>query len=156
MRDGSLLFASRPATVLPDVLARHLARMPGVEIRDGAMSASDSSIAYAFRGRDFEVREQFGEYWFIARDTDTARETLLAISAHAEALLRGDPAKELRRDQRAAWAAAVAGMATFTVATLLGQSALVRIIAFAVGTIAGSLAGEARKQSRIAVPVHES
>lgn len=52
-----------------------------------------------------------------------------------------------RRDWRAAWGAAIAGLVAFMVATLLGQSALVRIIAFALGNIGGSLAGEAPKRA---------
>ena len=156
MRDGSLLFASFPAIVLPDVLARHLARMPGVELRDGAMSASDSWIACALGEWDFEVKEQFGEYWFITRDTDTPRGLLLEIASHAEALLREDPATARRRDLRAAWGAAIGGMATFAVASLLGQSPLVRIIAFAIGAGLGSFAPEARKQTARTQQVPES
>ena len=155
MRDGSLLFASFPATVLPDVLARHLARMPGVEVRDGEMSASDSWIAFAFGEWDLEVKEQFGEYWFVARDSDTPQGVLVEIASHAEELLREDPVIARRREQRAAWGAAIGGMATFAAASLLGQSPLVRIIAFAIGAGVGSFAPEARTHTEMAKKVHE-
>lgn len=148
LRDGSLLFASLPATVLPDVLARHLARMPGVEIRDGAMWASGSRITYTLGERTFDIAEQFGDYWFLARDPDTPADTLLAMTTHAEELLWENPALARPHDRRAAWGGAIFGMLAFTSASLLSQSPLVRITAFIVGVIAGALAGGVGEANR--------
>src|SRR5689334_11328972 len=140
--DGTLRFAAFRATVAPETLARHLAQLPGAQITRTILTAPDVWIAFTWEGRQFDVNEQFGEFWFVARDALTPEALLVRIASHAMSILRENPEEIRRESRREAWSGALGGLAAFTVASLspgVSQSPLLRILAFVVGTITGAV-----------------
>jgi len=66
--------------------------------------------------------------------------------------MRGSNPDPQRRSRRDAWSAALGGLTVFTIASLIpgtSQSPLLRILAFAVGTISGVVLANRRSTPRV-------
>jgi len=90
MRDGSRHFASLPGTESWDSLRGHLKRLEGVSgtsiITD---EVTEAWIDFLYRGHEFSVNNQCGEYWFFVEDPACPPEVLEAVLAHCKLLLEG-------------------------------------------------------------------
>lgn len=88
MHDGSRQFAALPESVSWEQLRDHLARLEGVVVTDFITDhVVEAWIDFSYRGHDFTVNNQFGEYWFFVEDPACDSEILLAIVAHCQRLL---------------------------------------------------------------------
>ena len=88
MNDGSRHFVDLPEAVFFDEFADHVERLEGAEITefitDGVL---EMWLDFDFRGHQFSVNNQFGDYWFFVRDPNCADEILLEVIDHFRKLL---------------------------------------------------------------------
>lgn len=88
MNDGSRHFGALPQTVIWYDLRDHIAALDGAEIT-GFMTdhITEAWIDFSFKGWQFSVNDQNGEYWFFVDDPACPDELLEAVLDHCGVLL---------------------------------------------------------------------
>ena len=88
MNDGSRHFADMPEAVFFDDFADHTEKLEGAEITefitDGVV---EMWLDFEYRGHQFSVNNQHGDYWFFVKDSDCPEEILLEVCDHFRRLL---------------------------------------------------------------------
>jgi hypothetical protein len=88
MHDGSRHFASLPESESWESLHEYVKKLGGVSdasiITDEVMEAW---IDFSFRGHEFSVNNQHGDYWFFVEDPACPEEVLEAVLNHCKLLL---------------------------------------------------------------------
>jgi hypothetical protein len=88
MNDGSRHFVDMPEVVFFDELADHVEELEDAEITefitDGVV---EMWLEFDFRGHQFSVGNQFGDYWFFVRDPNCPEEILFEVIDHFRTLL---------------------------------------------------------------------
>lgn len=91
MHDGSRHFASLPETESWHALREHVAKLEGVTdaniITD---EVTEAWIDFRYRGHEFSVNNQFGDYWLFVEDPACPVEVLEAVLSHCKLLLERD------------------------------------------------------------------
>ncbi|HEV7891118.1 MAG TPA: hypothetical protein VGP08_10780 [Pyrinomonadaceae bacterium] len=91
MHDGSRHFASLPESESWESLHEHVRRLEGVSdtsiITD---EVTEAWIDFSFRGREFSINNQSGEFWFFVEDPACPEEVLEAVLTHCKLLLERD------------------------------------------------------------------
>ena len=90
MHDGSRHFAALPMTRSWHTLHAHLKRLGGVS-DTGILTdeVTEAWIDFRYRGHQFSVNNQLGEYWFFVEDPACPFEVLEAVLTHCKLLLEG-------------------------------------------------------------------
>ena len=88
MRDGSRHFVDMPEVVFFDEVADHVEVLDGAEITefltDGVI---EMWLEFEYRGHNFSVNNQLGDYLFFVDDADCPEEILFEIVDHFRQLL---------------------------------------------------------------------
>ena len=88
MSDGSRHFVDMPEVVFFDELADHVELLEDAEITefitDGVV---EMWLEFDFRGHQFSVGNQLGDYWFFVRDPNCPEEILFEVIDHFRTLL---------------------------------------------------------------------
>ncbi len=88
MTDGSRHFVDLPEVVFFDDFYDHVKELDGAEITE---FITDGTIGmwldFEFRGHEFSVTNQFGDYWFFVEDSECPDEILLEVIEHFRLLL---------------------------------------------------------------------
>ena len=89
MKDGSRNFMDLPTDVIDwNGLYDYLGKLDGVKktgfLTDGV---TEVWMDFSFRGYDFSVNNQMGEYWFFVENPGCPEEILTEIAGHCEKLL---------------------------------------------------------------------
>jgi hypothetical protein len=91
MHDGSRHFASLPESESWESLHEHVRRLEGVSgtsiITD---EVTEAWIDFSFRGHEFSVNNQSGEFWLFVEDPACPVEVLEAVLTHCKLLLERD------------------------------------------------------------------
>jgi len=92
MHDGSRHFGSLPQTVLWQALRDHIDRMPGVTVTSFVSDfVTEAWIDFTYRGQEFSVNDQFGDYWFFVKDPACPDVILDEILNYSQRLLSERP-----------------------------------------------------------------
>jgi hypothetical protein len=88
MNDGSRHFADLPETVFFDDLRQYAARLPGAK-ETGFVTdwVTEVWLDFEFRGQNFSINNQFGDYWFFVENPDCPDEILLEVLEHFQQIL---------------------------------------------------------------------
>lgn len=90
MHDGSRHFASLPESESWHALHEHVKRLEGASdtniITD---EVTEAWIDFRYRGHEFSVNNQHGDYWFFVEDPACPGEVLEAVLSHCKLLLEG-------------------------------------------------------------------
>jgi len=91
MRDGSRHFASLPESEPWESLHEHVKRLGGVS-ETGIVTdeVTEAWIDFSFRGHEFSINNQSGDYWFFVEDPACPEEVLEAVLSHCKLLLERD------------------------------------------------------------------
>lgn len=85
---GSLNFMDVPGEIIGgDDLYEYLGTLDGVEMKGATADFTEVWMDFSFRGYDFAINTQLGDYWFFAENPDCPQEILLEIAAHCQKLL---------------------------------------------------------------------
>lgn len=88
MHDGSRHFAALPFTKSWHSLRRHIERLEGVSATSIITDeVTEAWIDFSYRGQEFSVNNQFGEYWLFVKDPACPEEDLEAVYSHCKLLL---------------------------------------------------------------------
>lgn len=83
MADGSRNFADLPETVSFDELRNHLAKFDGAKETEFLTDCvSEVWLDFEFRGENFYVNNQLGDYWFFVQNPNCSDEILLEVFEH--------------------------------------------------------------------------
>ena len=89
--DGSRQFLALPESVSWAHLRTHLEILPGAEITGYLTDhVTEVWIDFRYRGHQFSVNNQCGEYWFFVRDPGCPPAILEVVAQHCAPLLRDD------------------------------------------------------------------
>ncbi len=89
MHDGSRNFVNLPTDVIDwSDLYNYLGELNGVK-KTGFLTDNVTEVwmDFSFRGHDFSVNNQMGEYWFFNENPDCPEQILIEIAEHCEKLL---------------------------------------------------------------------
>ena len=90
MRDGSRHFASLAEAGSWHALHEHVMRLEGVSDTNMITDeVTEAWIDFRYRGHEFSVNNQCGEYWFFVEDPACPEEVLEAMLSHCKLLLEG-------------------------------------------------------------------
>jgi hypothetical protein len=88
MNDGSRHFGDLPQTVLWYELRDHIEKLDGAAITYFVTdNVTEAWIDFVYRGYQFSVNDQFGDYWFFVDDPECPDEILRAVLSHCKLLL---------------------------------------------------------------------
>jgi hypothetical protein len=88
MNDGSRQFGDLPESIDWHQLRDHIDRLDGVQITDFITdNVTEVWIDFFYRGQQFSVNNQFGEYWFFVDNPRCKEEILEAVLGHCELVL---------------------------------------------------------------------
>jgi len=88
MNDGSRLFAELAESASFSQLRDHVAALDGVVVASFLSDdVTEAWIDFAFRGYQFTINNQFGDYWFFVVDPRCPDDILLAVIEHCRSLL---------------------------------------------------------------------
>ena len=88
MKDGSRNFGDLPATVIWYDLRDHVAKLDGATITGFVTDhVTEAWIDFTYRGHNFSVNDQNGDYWFFVEDPACPDDILLSVLSHCERLL---------------------------------------------------------------------
>ena len=91
MHDGSRHFAALPETESWHALHEHVKKLEGVGDTDIITDeVTEAWIDFSFRGHEFSVNNQHGDYWFFVEDPACPTEVLEAVLSHCKLLLESD------------------------------------------------------------------
>ena len=88
MNDGSRQFAEMPATK-----SWYSVRDHTTNLKEARLTAflcdhvTEAWIDFTYRGHNFVINDQFGEYWFMVEDPNCAEEILQEVAEHFAELL---------------------------------------------------------------------
>jgi hypothetical protein len=100
MHDGSRHFAELPQTVSWDRLFKHIKKLSGVTDANLLTdNVTEAWIDFSYRGHQFSVNNQFGNYWLFVQDPDCPVEVLEAVVSHCKVLL-GESVESSDRAER--------------------------------------------------------
>ena len=98
MSDGSRQFGELPQSASWYKLRRHIGKLDGASVTEFITDhVTEAWIDFSFRGYQFTVNNQFGNYWFFANDAQAPDEILETVLSHCRSLL-GDERKLLPLD----------------------------------------------------------
>jgi hypothetical protein len=88
MCDGSRHFGDLPQTAMWSDVCEHVRKLPGADLT-GFVSdfITEAWIDFTYKGHEFSINDQYGDYWFFVRDPACPDETLLDVLAHFRLLL---------------------------------------------------------------------
>ena len=89
MNDGSRNFMDLPTNIIGwSDLYDYLGKLDGVK-NTGFLTDNVTEVwmDFSFRGQDFSVNNEMGEYWFFAENPNCPEEILIKIAEHCEKLL---------------------------------------------------------------------
>jgi hypothetical protein len=90
MHDGSRHFGDLPQTVLWHALRDHIEELEGAVVTGFVTDeVTEAWIDFSYRGHEFSVNDQYGEYWFFVQDPECPDEILEAVLSHCKLLLGG-------------------------------------------------------------------
>ena len=90
MHDGSRHFGDLPQTVLWHGLRDHIEGLEGAVVTGFVTDeVTEAWIDFSYRGHEFSVNDQNGEYWFFVQDPECPDEILEAVLSHCKLLLGG-------------------------------------------------------------------
>lgn len=88
MKDGSRHFGDLPQTVLWYELRDYIGRLDGAAITAFITDhVTEAWIDFSYRGYQFSVNDQHGDYWFFVDKPGCPDEILEAVLSHCELLL---------------------------------------------------------------------
>jgi len=88
MHDGSRHFGDLPQTVLWHRLRDHIEELGGAAVTGFVTdNVTEAWIDFSYRGHEFSVNDQCGEYWFFVQDPECPDEILEAVLSHCKLLL---------------------------------------------------------------------
>jgi hypothetical protein len=88
MNDGSRQFGELPQSATWSKLRQHLGKLDGVTVTEFITDhVTEAWIDFSFRGYQFSVNNQFGDYWFFANDSHAPDEVLETVLSHCRSLL---------------------------------------------------------------------
>ncbi len=88
LNDGSRHFVDFPEVIFFDDFYDHTEELDGAEITEFiADGVVEMWLEFEFRGHNFSVSNQPGDYWFFVQDPDCPDEILLEIIVHFRKLL---------------------------------------------------------------------
>lgn len=88
MNDGSRHFGDLPQTVLWYELRDHIERFDGAAVTGFVTDhVTEAWIDFSYRGYQFSVNDQFGDYWFFVDNPECPDKILEAVLSHCEVLL---------------------------------------------------------------------
>ena len=89
MNDGSRHFGDLPASIGWHQLCKHIGRLDGAQLTDFITdNITEAWIDFTYRGHQFSINNQFGQYWFFVDNAQCSEETLKAVLEHCELVLR--------------------------------------------------------------------
>jgi hypothetical protein len=89
MHNGSRHFADLPETVFFDELREWAVRLSGAkEIGFLTDWVTEVWLDFEFRGQNFSINNQFGDYWFFVENPDCPDEILLEVIEYFQQLLK--------------------------------------------------------------------
>ncbi len=88
LKDGSRHFVDMPEVVFFDDVADHVEELDGAEITDFLTDGVvEMWLDFEYRGHNFSVNNQLGDYWFFVEDADCPEEILFEVVDHFRQLL---------------------------------------------------------------------
>ena len=98
MNDGSRQFGELPQSATWYKLRQHIGELDGASVTEFITDhVTEAWIDFSFRGYQFTVNNQFGNYWFFANDAQAPDEMLETVLFHCRSLL-GDERKTIYLD----------------------------------------------------------
>jgi len=89
MYDGSRHFAMLPQTVLWDKVRDHITVLSGAQLTSFICDGiTEAWIDFTFRGHNFSINDQLGDYWFFVQDPECPEDILHVVVEHFEHLSR--------------------------------------------------------------------
>ena len=88
MNDGSRHFGDLPESLGWYQLRKHIEHLDGAQVTDFITdNITEVWIDFAYRGHQFSINNQFGEYWFFVENPQCSDEVLQAVLDHCELVL---------------------------------------------------------------------
>jgi hypothetical protein len=88
MNDGSRCFGALPQTALWYDVRDHTEKLSGVTLTGLTTDhVTEAWIDFEYRGHNFSINDQFGEYWFFVEEPDCPDGILEQVLAHFRILL---------------------------------------------------------------------
>jgi hypothetical protein len=88
MNDGSRHFGDLPQTALWYELRDHIGKLDGAAITGFVTDhVTEAWIDFTYRGHQFSVNDQYGDYWFFVDDPRCPDYILRAVLSHCQSLL---------------------------------------------------------------------
>ena len=90
MHDGSRNFGDLPESIDWYRLRNHIRRLDGAQVtRFITDDITEAWIDFDYRGHEFSINNQFGNYWFFVANPQCSDEILEAVLRHCELVLGG-------------------------------------------------------------------
>jgi hypothetical protein len=91
MGDGSRHFGDLPQTVIWYDLRDHIVKLDGATVTGFITDeVTEAWIDFDYRGHQFSVNDQYGDYWFFVQDPQCPDEILEQVLCHCSLLLGDD------------------------------------------------------------------
>jgi hypothetical protein len=88
MHDGSRQFGELPQFATWHKLSRHVRKLNGASVTELLTDhVIEAWIDFTFRGYQFTVNNQFGDYWFFVQDPHCPDDILEEVLSHCRLLL---------------------------------------------------------------------
>ena len=88
MKDGSRHFGDLPESIGWNQLKDHIKRLDGAQVTAFITDhITEVWIDFTYRGHEFSINNQFGEYWFFVDNPKCADEILEAVLGHCASVL---------------------------------------------------------------------
>jgi hypothetical protein len=88
MNDGSRQFGELPQAATWDKLRAHIEKLSGASVTQFVTDhVTEAWIDFSFRGFQFTVNNQFGDYWFFSNDAQAPDAILETVLSHCRSLL---------------------------------------------------------------------
>jgi hypothetical protein len=83
IESGARHFADLPEVVFFDEFYDHTEKLEGAEINEFTMDGVvEMWLEFEFRGQNFFVGNQFGDYWFLVENPECPEEILIEVASH--------------------------------------------------------------------------
>ena len=84
--DGSRQFLALPESVEWGEMRDHITALTGATVTEYLTDhVTEVWIDFDFRGQNFRVNNQFGEYWFFVKDANCPEDLLVIVASHCAA-----------------------------------------------------------------------
>ena len=88
MHDGSRNFGDLPESIGWHQLRNHIEHLDGAQITGFLTdNITEVWIDFTYRGHQFSINNQFGDYWFFVENPQCSDEILDAVLRHCESAL---------------------------------------------------------------------